>query len=213
VSAGASTTSTTDGNVHVWFGPLSGSDTFSTADRVLTAVGDTRAASLTVADDVSGDGAPDLVVGLPYAAPSGTYTGGAYIVPVSGSGTTTLAASMRTFLEGGGIRDGLPGAGVSLATNDDVTGDGVDDLVVGITYWGGSNSPGAVAVVAGPIASGTNSLDDYPRVYRTDGGFGYSIAMPGDVNGDGIGDLLVGAPSAYSYDAGAAYLFFGREMD
>jgi hypothetical protein len=71
----------------------------------------------------------------------------------------------------------------------------------------------AVAVVAGPIASGTNSLDDYPRVYRTDGGFGYSIAMPGDVNGDGVGDLLVGAPTAYSYEAGAAYLFFGREMD
>ena len=40
---------------------------------------------------------------------------------------------------------------------------------------------------------------------------GASVAGAGDVNGDGIGDLLVGAPQRGALDVGAAYVVFGRE--
>src|SRR5690606_16464015 len=48
-------------------------------------------------------------------------------------------------------------------------------------------------------------------------GAGASTAAPGDVNGDGLDDILIGAPGqgfdGYSLvNAGAGYVVFGREM-
>ena len=107
--------------------------------------------------------------------------------------------------------------GSSVARVGDVNGDGFQDLAVGayLEDTGGINA-GAVYLMMGPV-SGTILVDN------SDGGFigqgdgdraGWSIAGPGDVNGDGIDDVLVGAPDndANGNNAGAAYLMYVAEL-
>ncbi|MFO0844641.1 MAG: FG-GAP-like repeat-containing protein [Gemmataceae bacterium] len=101
----------------------------------------------------------------------------------------------------------------------DVNGDGIDDLAVGSP---GPNlgGPGQVYVVFGRPASFGTGLN----LNQLDGAVGFTINGPdsgtasrmsaaGDVNGDGIGDLLVGAPGAKTAPAfvpGKAYVIFGK---
>lgn len=106
-----------------------------------------------------------------------------------------------------------PGDGVgynySLSAAGDVTGDGLGDLVVGARYAGDKNYTGKAYVVADP-PEGTNALSDVASVVlrgsEPRGMFGYSVAGLGDANGDGFGDVAVGAPAA---DEGAVYVFYG----
>jgi hypothetical protein len=101
-----------------------------------------------------------------------------------------------------------------------VNGDGFDDMVIGIPrdYASGEayvvfGSDGGFAPVldVGSL-DGTNGFRiDFFGTF--DGGYiGDSVANAGDVNGDGIDDLIVGAPN-YSYDDGGAYVIFGSKDD
>ncbi|MBI1907975.1 FG-GAP repeat protein, partial [Candidatus Uhrbacteria bacterium] len=96
-----------------------------------------------------------------------------------------------------------------------ITGDGVDDLVVGAPRA----SSGEILVYAGSelYALGWAVMFTAIATSETDA-FGSALAS-GDVNGDGIADLIVGAPGANGLEdaTGAAYLFEGplltREAD
>jgi hypothetical protein len=101
--------------------------------------------------------------------------------------------------------------GKSIASGADVDGDGIDDLLIGAP---GSSGPyaysGAVHVFTEP---GLPS-ESHVKLLGSQGGssFGGSVAMAGDVNGDGIGDVLVGAPHFDDGEngfSGAAYLYYG----
>ena len=105
-------------------------------------------------------------------------------------------------------------AGTSVSGAGDLTGDGVADLLVGATGYGdgGFQNRGAAYVVSGS-SSGTVDLSDaaariigeqrYDRL-------GTTVAAAGDVNGDGVADLLT---SGYTWPAnggiGAVFLFQG----
>jgi hypothetical protein len=101
--------------------------------------------------------------------------------------------------------------GESVAGGGDVNGDGFDDFVVGAHFnsAGGSLAGRAYVFFGGPGA------DEVPDVILTGEAavdlFGVSVAIPGDVNGDGYADVLVGAENntAGGTEAGRAYLFFG----
>ena len=70
------------------------------------------------------------------------------------------------------------------------------------------------ATPASALTPGQRSLASAPRVLIGDEpgeGFGASVASPGDVTGDGIADLLVGAPNARE-GAGRVYLFSGADI-
>ena len=165
--------------------------------------------SVSGAGDVNGDGIDDLIVGAPGVGGQQEYQGASYVVFGTDAGfPASLSVDM---LDGGngfsiyGVEDyGFSGSSVSAA--GDVNGDGIDDLIVGAP-------PGANAsyVVFGTDAGFAASLDptalDGSDGFRLDGA-GSSVSAAGDVNGDGIDDLIVGAPGANG-GAGASYVVFG----
>jgi hypothetical protein len=125
--------------------------------------------------DLDGDGIPELAAGAPAT--------GSGVVRIYSPATWTLYRTLQSKNSGDYF-------GTTLVNAGDVNGDGFDDLVVGA--WGGTSNPGAAIVFSGADGS---------ILFQMNGsydGFGISIASIGDVDGDGISDLAVGAPS---YDA------------
>jgi len=111
-------------------------------------------------------------------------------------------------------------AGVSVSSAGDVNGDGFDDLIVGaISNDEGGDGAGAAYVVFGSAvgSSGINlaSLapgDGFKIVGENPGDLAGRVSSAGDINGDGVDDLIVGAhrnDEGGTY-AGAAYVVFRK---
>jgi hypothetical protein len=147
--------------------------------------------------DINRDGYADLVVGgsLP------NHTGAVYVFLGSANGP---AAQPSASLIGTTPYDHF---GFALASAGDVNGDGYGDVVVGDTW--NSTATGHVYVYLGgaggvahtPIATFTGTLGD---------GLGQALSTPGDVNGDGYADLLIGAFQTAGGATGAAYIYPGQ---
>lgn len=120
-----------------------------------------------------------------------------------------------------------PAAGdISVAIVDDGTGDGIDDIVIGDpdAYVPGQNSAGAVFIVPGQTEPSTPDVDlgdlDGTNGERLDGLHegdltGASVGSAGDVNGDGVNDILVGAPGSDvtgNIDAGQTFVLTGEAV-
>ncbi|MEQ9669801.1 integrin alpha [Coleofasciculus sp. G2-EDA-02] len=97
-----------------------------------------------------------------------------------------------------------------------INGDGIDDLIIGARFAdnNGRNS-GSSYVVFGSRDSFSSTLDlsqlDGSNGFRLDGTptvveFGSSVSSAGDINGDGIDDLIIGA---YTAGPGFSYVVFG----
>nr|WP_256997570.1 integrin alpha [Gloeobacter morelensis] len=115
--------------------------------------------------------------------------------------------------------------GRSVSGARDVNGDGLDDVIVGsrYAYLDGRNRAGRSYVVFGkrntqPVEvadfESGSSRDGFVINGSKEGDFsGESVSGAGDVNGDGLDDVLVGAPDADPagrYDAGRSYVVFGK---
>ena len=101
--------------------------------------------------------------------------------------------------------DAYDDSGFSVAGAGDVNGDGIDDLIIGAPAPAATAVAGESYVVFGSAAGFAASLDlaalDGTNGFRLDGiddydHSGCSVAGAGDVNGDGIDDLIIGAPDA-----------------
>jgi len=170
------------------------------------ATGVSFGAALANPGDVDGDGLDDLLVGSPEDDVAGNQAGAAWILrsPVSSGPASAVGWQLLGAAEG-------DRAGASVAGLGDVTGDGVADWAVG-AWSADSNGPeaGAVYLYTRPIASG-GSLGSADLVLSGASAYqyaGWSVAGAGDVDGDGLGELLVGTPKDVvgGADAGAAYL-------
>ena len=199
--------------------------------------GDNSGRSVSSAGDVNGDGINDLIIGAPNAEPNNSYSnyssdGESYVVfggsSLGDSGTlelSTLDGSNGFNIAG---IDRYDNSGRSVSSAGDINGDGIDDLIIGAPYAGeyvyyGSNSQGESYVVFGGNDVGDSGTLELSSLDGSNGfvisgvdsydNAGRSVSSAGDVNGDGINDLIIGAPNAdpsgnYSYE-GASYVVFG----
>ncbi len=99
-------------------------------------------------------------------------------------------------------------AGDDLAGAGDIDGDGQVDLVIGAPLAGGTGSPGRAYVVTGPF-EGERSLAevDLQLEGAADGDYAGSTVGAGDFDGDGMADLLIGAPEHHV--GGGVHVVFG----
>jgi len=187
--------------------------------------GDYSGTSVSAAGDINGDGIDDLLIGAYYADPNGIDSGASYVV----FGRSTAFASIINLssLDGSsgfrldGASEGDHSGRVASAAGD-VNGDGIDDLLIG-AYRADTNgsSSGSSYVVFGRSTAFASVISlsslDGSSGFRLDGASagdrsGRSVSAAGDVNGDGIDDLLIGAYRADSngINSGSNYVVFGR---
>ncbi len=183
------------GRAYVFDGSAGGVS--STATTTLTGEARSSAfgASVSGAGDVNGDGYDDVIVG---AYSYGSRMGRAYVYAGSPAGVSSTAT---TTLTGAASEDRF---GVSVSGAGDTNGDGYDDVIVG--DYGYSSGAGLAHVYAGS-ASGV-STSAATTLTGTADYYGHSVSGAGDVNGDGYGDVIVGA-YGYGPGQGRAYVYLG----
>src|SRR5262249_36074544 len=160
--------------------------------------------SVCTAGDVNQDGYDDIVVGAPYSNANGPLRGRAVVYLGGAAGLSGTSYPLS-----GGFTNSL--FGTSVAGGCDVNGDGYDDVAVGAPTIG--SDPGHVYLYGG--SSGGMTFDPLHGDATNGGavdGFGASVAMAGDYNGDGYADVAVGAPLTpfgATPNCGKAYLGSG----
>jgi Ca2+-binding RTX toxin-like protein len=183
--------------------------------------------SVSSAGDVNGDGFDDLIIGAFNADPNGiSEVGQSYVVFGSNSGfgaglnLSTLNGSNGFAINGIAAFDQ---SGFSVSSAEDVNGDGIDDLIIGARNADPNRlrSAGSSYVVfgsnsdfgAGLNLSTLNGSNGFAINGIAAGDLsGYSVSSAGDVNGDGIDDLIIGTPYASLNGisrAGQSYVVFG----
>jgi len=182
--------------------------------------GDGVGTALASAGDVNGDLRDDFLIGAPGNDAAGDDAGAAYLIlghrldEYLAAGPADLGEIQTAVFVGEYEGDQ---AGVAVAGAGDLDGNGHDDFVIGAPgYDGGSADTGAVYLRLGhgDDPNETVSLATSPMIFVGHGAgdlTGNAMAGVGDVNGDGLDDLLVGAPGTSGHGAGTgtAFLLLG----
>jgi hypothetical protein len=153
--------------------------------------------------DVNGDGYPDLAAGAYWAVVNGAAQAGRTHLFLGGaSGLPTSPTSSLSSPDGAGNRFGH-----TVRSAGDVNGDGYGDLLVEGYGYPNNTDTGRAYLYLGS-ATGVASLPTQVLTGSAGSYFGAPLVGAGDLNGDGYGDIAVGA-SGYNSNTGRTYVYYG----
>ena len=208
-----------EGEAYVLFGSDQGFDaTVSTADldgqngftMGGTSSADYLGRTVTTIGDFNGDGIDDIAVG---ASGGGDDTGAIFVVFGTDQGFDASIDVMNDLDGSNGFRiDGstsfglIPQIGQIMDGGGDINGDGLDDLIFGhsankAVVVFGSDDPMPMALLSDEISGASGFVLSAPSGIL---GLGWSVEIEGDVNSDGLDDIVVSA-------AGKTYVIFGQQ--
>ena len=177
------------GWIYALYGPVTGEISLADADVAVQGGESSQAGyALDLARDLDGDGLDDLLVGARHDARAADAAGAMALLLGPIDVSTTLDAAMTW--HGDSAEDD---AGSSVRAVGDVDGDGTVDLVFGGPgdADGGADA-GAVWLVYGPALAGDLGFKVSGAV--AGGALGLRAGAAADLSGDGLDDLLLGAP-------------------
>jgi FG-GAP repeat/FlgD Ig-like domain len=168
--------------------------------------------SVANAGDVNGDGYPDAIVGAPGYMNTHEDEGAAFVwLSVPGGAPMGTPANAAWIGYGGQTNADY---GFSVSGGGDFNGDGYSDIVVGAPYYdAGQTDEGAAFAYFGSATGPSVTHDWFHGSDHTSAEYGLAVAAGGDFNGDGYGDVFVGAPKYYSGETweGYAFVYLGSE--
>ena len=178
---------------------------------------DSFATSVTSLGDLDGDGVADIAVGAFEDDTGGDGRGAVYVLLLNSDGSAKSTTKIAHNLNGGPTLSNGDGFGISITSPGDLDGDGVNDLAVG-AYEDDSGGAGRGAVYVlfmntdGTVNTSTkiaHNSNGGPALTNEDA-FGAGLSSIGDLDGDGVVDLAVGANGHDTGGAshGAVYVLF-----
>lgn len=175
--------------------------------------------SVAALGDLDGDGVPDLVVGADGDDSGGVDSGAVHVLFLNADGTVKSTQKIASGVGGGPVFVDGDGYlfGASVASLGDLDGDGVTDMVVGAP--GDRQGPGVPGGMFVLFMNANGTVKSSQEIAVGVGGgvpivhldrFGVSVASLGDLDGDGVTEIAVGADGddTGGTDSGAVHVLF-----